>query len=97
VPKTVEIIRRVHVEKLLDASNGRFLTVLFTKLDKTERTMNGRFGVSKGVKGTAKKPTAHSGNPYKTLYEAPTDNFRHINLETISEIRMGGKVYKVEG
>lgn len=95
--KQVEVVRRVHIEKLLESSNGKFITVLFTKKDHTERLMNGRFGVKKGVKGAARKPAAHSGNPYKTLYDIPKAGFRMVDLETVREIRMGGVVYRVEG
>lgn len=95
--KTTIDVRRVHVEKILEGSHGRFITVVFTKKDNTERTMNGRFGVRKGVKGTQKTPTAKIDNPYKVMYDAKIDDFRHINLETIKEVRMNSTIYRVVG
>lgn len=91
-----EVVKRVKLEELLKTSEGRFLTVVFTKLDGKVRTMNGRFGVQKGVKGVGKAPAAHKGNPYKVLWDRTNKNFRMINLETIKSVAMNGVRYVVD-
>lgn len=45
------------VQQLIDNSNGRMVTVVFEKADGTLRTMNGRTGVKKHLKGGTKTYT----------------------------------------
>jgi len=88
----------IHVTKVaefLNTTKGKFFSVTFTKLDGSERKLNGRIGVFKGVKGTQKSPAAHSANPYRVVWDAVVEQFRMVNLSTIKEIRFNHQTYVV--
>jgi hypothetical protein len=89
---------QIHVTKVAEviaSTNGKFFTVVFEKLDKTLRTLNGRTGVTKGVKGTQKSPAAHAGNPFKVIWDAQIEAFRMVNLATVRSITFNHTTYEV--
>ena len=81
--------------QIINAQNGKFFTAVFTsKIDGSEKVINGRGGVYKysngGVNNIAdKKDLVSVFNVQKMAYRA-------INLEGITEIRASNSVYKFE-
>ena len=72
-------------------STGKFVTVQFTKKDGTERTLNGRGGVTRYLKGG--KNTVQRNNSL-TLYEPKSKGYRNVNLDTITLIKAEGQTYE---
>ena len=89
----VSLISPYKLETFIKSLKGEIFTVKFVKKDGTERVMNCRRGVSKGVKGT--------GNPLsiKTsvlrVFDMKKGAFRTINLKTVEWIKAGGVQFLV--
>jgi hypothetical protein len=92
--KKYDTLARVHVEKVLTGANGKFFTAVFKKKDGSIRELNGRLGVTAYLKGGENKVVKPS-NSYVTVYDVQAKGYRTLNLATLEELRLGGKVYKV--
>jgi len=98
--KPIVRVSRKHIEQIIEATNGAFYSVTFTKKPKPgfavgeTRKMVTRNNVHKDVKGTGAPLPA--GSPLRRRFDVQVNGWRSINLETTSEIRAGGKIYKVE-
>lgn len=73
-------------------NSGKIFTACFTKKDGTERVMNCRVNVSKGVtgKGMSYDP---KNLGYLVVFDLKANDFRMINLNTLKWVKAGGKVY----
>lgn len=73
---------------MIRGSKGKFFKVQFTKKDGTPRTLNGRLGVKKGIKGTG---LAFNPNDYglMTAYDVKSHGYRMINLSTVFYFKCG--------
>jgi len=83
---------------MLKGSNGKFVTVKFTKKDGTERVMNGRTGVHSAKNA----PLTGAGMAYKPadyglmgIFDAQIQQYRMVNLNTLNELTVGGQTYEV--
>ena len=74
----------------IEQTNGKILTVVFTKKDGTERTLNGRLGVTKHLHGGKRT----SGEDYLNIFDLKNKGYRCVNKSTIKEVRFGGEVIK---
>lgn len=72
---------------LIEKSNGKMLTVTFVKQDGATRTLNGRLGVRKYIKGSSLKK---SSNDYITIYDVQNKGYRSVNRDTIVAVRCEG-------
>ena len=88
-------VNRYKLDKLIQSTNGRIFSCVFIKKDGTIRTMNCRLKVTRYIKGTG-KPISNTSNSYVTVYDLVKKSYRVINLETISNLKIGGKEYYVE-
>lgn len=89
-PKTVQskVIKKVSRTKALDLikeTNGKFFGVTFTKKDNTERKMRCR----------TYQDTKPSALGYVLVVDTEESKPKSLNLQTISELRMNKKVYKI--
>lgn len=91
------------VRKVIDATNGRFFRVVFTKRTSgEERTMDCRTGVSKFTngKGMKFKPKDHDlisvWDSRAWDPENKDTGYRFINIRTVKEIRSAGQVHTFE-
>lgn len=66
-------------------SNGKFLTVRFTKKDGTTRTMNCRTGVTKDLRGG--KSTLDA-DKFVTVYDMTKKGYRAIDRDSIISLAM---------
>jgi len=91
-------ISRMTATDMLKGSNGKFVTVKFTKKDGTERTLNGRTGVHSAKNA----PLTGQGLAYKPadyglmgIFDTQIQEYRMVNLNTLSELTVGGQTYDV--
>lgn len=98
--KPVVRISRVHLEKIIESTNGRFYTVIFRKKPEKGklvgdlRTMVTRNHVKKGVKGTGHPLGLHTTT--RRQFDVQKNEWRSINLATTEEVHANGVIYKVE-
>lgn len=71
------------IEKILN-SNGKIFTVEFIKKDGTLRTLNGRLGVTKHLKGGT---STLNPNTYITVFDLKTKAYRAVNKFTILSVK----------
>ena len=87
-------VTREKLDKLLTDQRGRFFSVKFVKKDGTIRRSNGRFGVTKYLKGGVNKVTRYD-NTYDTTFDVQVMGYRTINLHTIVSVRANKAEYTV--
>lgn len=88
-------ITQQEAKKMLSSyRKGHFFTVTFTKKDGSNRVMNCRRGVHKGVVGVGLKYNPEQHN-LLTVWDAGSREFRMVNMETVSSITMDGRQYQV--
>lgn len=75
-------------------SNGKFVTVDFIKKDGSLRTLTGRLGVTKHLRGGV---STLNPEQYITIYDTQKAAYRSINRDTIKSIRASGVVASVVG
>lgn len=66
----------------VEATNGKFFTVSFTKKDGSERILTGRLNVAKYTKGGV-NPNPKIGTTQIGVYDTRKKAYRTINLETV--------------
>jgi len=88
-------MKREEAKKRIFESRGKIFGVKFTKKDGSERTMNCRRNVSKGVKGVG---LAYDPEKFNLIpvFDMSNDGFRMINADTINEITIGGERHTVK-
>ena len=84
----------MRLDDLLLASNGRWVTVVFTKKDGTLRTLNGRLGVKKHLKGGV---STLDPAEYVTIYDVAAKGYRAINRKTIKQVKCEGLEVTTKG
>lgn len=72
-------------------SNGKIFRVDFKKKDGSNRTMNCRFGVRKGLTGKGSKYNA-TDKGLLTVWESG-EGWKNISVDTIQLIKYGGVLY----
>ncbi len=78
------------LQNLIEQSNGKFVSVTFTKKDGSTRVLVGRLGVTKALKGG--KSTLDP-DKFITIFDVQADGYRAINRETIQSVRIDGKEF----
>ena len=71
------------LDELILASAGRFVTVVFEKKDGTMRTLTGRMGVTKWLKGGQ---STLDKDQFITIYDVVNKGYRAINRDTIMSV-----------
>lgn len=80
----------VKLDKLVQASNGKFVSVRFVKKDGSIRTMVCRLGVTKHLKGGS---STLDPAKYLTVFDVQKGEYRAINRATIVSVTVGGVSY----
>lgn len=79
--------------EIINAQNGKFFTAVFTsKVDGSEKIINGRGGVFKYSKGGVNN--IKNKKDLVSVFNVQKMEYRAINLEGIKEIRASNSVYK---
>lgn len=89
-------LHRVNLEQFLRKQVGRFVGLDFVKVDGTGRSLNGRLGVTKHLKGGTNTVQAND-RPYLVVYDVKTPGYRAVNLATVSMVRAQNTRYHVIG
>lgn len=91
-------IKRSQLLKFLEALNGRVFSLDFVKLNKEHRSITAKLGVTNPKKG----PLKGCGNKveawdrsYLTVYDIQKEDYRNVNLDTTTRVRVNGMVYDV--
>ena len=79
------------LDQLLLNSGGKFITVTFTKKDGTLRTLTGRLGVTKHLKGGV---STLNPDQYVTIYDVQNSGYRAVNRSTIQSVTCEGVTYE---
>ena len=87
-------ISKVAAVELINKTKGKIFTAEFRKKDNTTRVMNCRLGVTKGLTGTgmAYNPSIKGLKP---VFDMQANDYRMINLDTISKLKIGGETFIV--
>ena len=72
-----------NIEKIL-ASNGKIITVQFIKKDGSIRTLNGRIGVTKHLKGGE---CTLDKEKFIIMYDLKNNGYRAINKDSIINVK----------
>lgn len=83
------------MKELIQSNGGNIFGVTFTKKDGSTRDMTCRLDVKKYTKGGV-CASAHI-DKYLVVYSLDSKGYRNINLETVKELRMKGRVYDFRG
>lgn len=89
-------LRRVHLQDFLVKQAGRFVGLDFVKVDGSDRSLSGRLGVRKHLKGGT-STVSGSDRPYLVVYDVKAKGYRAVNLETVSVVRAQNTVYTILG
>lgn len=90
----VEYINRADLDVLLKLFGSNVFGVTFVKKNGKPRRMIARRGVKKFIKGSGRPYIERPDNTLRLVWE-PRNGYRFINLETVSEFRFRGVIYKV--
>lgn len=74
------------LQEVIENSKGKILSVTFIKKDGTERTLHGRLGVTKHLKGGT---SSVDHGRYILLYDLDNAGYRCVNRETITRVKLG--------
>ena len=74
------------------ATNGRFLTITFSKRDGSTRKINGRIGVHFKGKPASHRMDAHDGTAYLLIWSVKDRGYRRVALATIKRIAADGVI-----
>ena len=89
-------ISRPEAKQMIKDTKGKFFTVTFIKrTDGTTREMNARLGVKAYLKGGV-LPYDPASKNLLTVYDMGKRQYRHINLDTITKLKIGSKEYDVK-
>ncbi len=78
------------LSSIIDASNGKFVSVTFIKKDGSTRVLVGRLGVKKHLKGGV---STLDSDKFITIYDTQNEGYRAINRETIQSVRIDGEEF----
>ena len=87
-------ISRPEAKQMIKDTKGKFFTVTFTKKDGTTRVMNARLGVKAYLKG-GELPYDSEAKGLITVYDVKTGDYRMINVDTITKLKIGNNEYEV--
>lgn len=98
VPVTVapEQVHRVNLQDFLVRQVGKFVGIDFVKKGGCSRSLNGRLGVRKHLRGGTNTVEAQD-RPYITLFDMKNSGYRAVNLATVACVRANGKEFAVVG
>lgn len=87
-------VHRLNLKDFLVKQEGSFVSVVYIKKDGSPRTLVGRLGVRRHLKGGTNR-TATMDRPYLVMYDVQNAGYRTVNLETVSAVSAQHKRYVV--
>lgn len=89
-----EPLARVNLKTFLEAQDGKFVGIDYIKKDGSDRSLNGRLGVTKFLKG-GDNNTEALDRSYLTVYDMKARGYRTVDLASASHVRANGRVFVV--
>jgi hypothetical protein len=91
----VDTLTKEQLRYILKNSKGKIMTIVYRKKDGSIRTINTRTGVKKNITGAGLKynPDEHG---YVILWDLSKQAYRTVNLNTVTALKGGGKVYAIK-
>lgn len=80
------------LDSILEATDGKFVSVSFIKKDGTLRKLVGRLGVVKHLKGGQ---CTLNRKQYVIIYDVQNEGYRAVNRDTIQSVTVDGIVHTV--
>lgn len=98
IPQSPEpkLVHRTKLKDFLREQEGSFVSLEFTKKDGSARTLVGRLGVRKHVRGGI-NPAIRQDTPYIVLFDVQKSEYRNVNLATVHTLRADHTQYTVIG
>jgi WYL_2, Sm-like SH3 beta-barrel fold len=90
-----ETAKRI-IHETLTKNSGQMFSVKFKKKDGSIRDMVARLGVKKGVKGVGLNFNPSDYNLI-TAFDMQKKEFRMISINTLTQLKVDGKTFEVEG
>jgi len=89
------IITKEQAKQLIKDTRGKFFTATFIKKDGTTRVMNARLGVKAYLKG-GELPYDPESKGLIPVFDIPKREYRMINLDTLTNLKIGNNTYQVQ-
>ena len=87
---TKQDIRNITLRSIIGGTKGRFFSVKFIKADGTERDMNCRIGVKKGIKGTGFSMSKAKRLIRWRVWDIQKKAYRTIPINRIISVKASG-------
>lgn len=87
------LVTAAEAANIIRKTRGGWFGATFVKADGSERRLVGRTGAWRKTKGGRNNAEDH--HEYVTVWSRFDNGFRNINLNTLQEVRFGGKRYRV--
>tara|TARA_B100001250_G_C19624914_1_gene711091 strand:- start:475 stop:771 length:297 start_codon:yes stop_codon:yes gene_type:complete len=78
---------------IVGAVRDKFFSIEFVKADGSKRTINGRLGVKKHLKG-GRNCNVTLVPKHLTVYDMQKKGYRNVNLSTVKTLRVSNCTYK---
>ena len=90
-------INKEKAKQLINQSNGRIFSSVFTKKDGSHRLMNARLGVKKHLKKDPKRrPYEPSKYNLIPVFDMTNKGYRSINLNTLQTLKINKLTFKIK-
>lgn len=80
----------MNLDDIILSSGGKFVSVTFVKKDGSLRTLTGRLGVTKHLKGGV---STLDPNQYITIFDVVNKGYRAVNRGTIQSVTFEGETH----
>ncbi len=94
VPASCRQLNRVNLKSFIEEQKGKLVGVTFTKLNGDVRQLTGRLGVTAPLKGGENTSEA-AERPYLTMFDNEIQDYRNVNLSTVSQLRAAGQIFNI--
>ena len=92
-PEVVKL-NRCRIRELLIGEGDRIVSIDYVKLDGKLRTLTGRRKVTAFLKGGENKVESVD-RPYLTMFDIQLQEYRTVNLSTVTSIRASRVIYQI--
>ena len=92
-PEVVKL-NRCRIRELLIGEGDRIVSIDYVKLDGKLRTLTGRRKVTAFLKGGENKVESVE-RPYLTMFDIQLQEYRTVNLSTVTSIRASRVIYQI--
>ncbi len=88
-------IARENIRSVLQAQGNLMFRTTFVKSNGEIRSMVSRLGVKNHLHG-GENTVESISNPYLTVFDMHTEDYRTVNIHTVKELKVCGEIFTVE-